>query len=155
MNRCRVCNREALPTPALFESNVLLCRDHDVLVRGEYETSRRRPIAETIFGHGVPYDADDSSGVAPLRCDKCSATWSGRNGDRCYWCLSSYVSLLHYQRELALQRSEIDPDNVEAYKRDVKVRYDRLVKGVELGLVTPEESRRVLDRLLGPLEVAS
>jgi hypothetical protein len=156
VNRCRVCNREALPTQALFEPDLLLCRDHDVLVRGEYEASLRRPIAETLFGHGVPYDADDSSGVAPLRCDRCSATWSGRSGDRCYWCLSSYTTLLHYQRDLALQRSDIDPKaRFEDYKKDVEVRYFRLLKGVEIGLVTPDESERVLNRLLRPLEVAS
>lgn len=149
---CRVCDRESLPIKDRFEADLDLCHDHDLLLRGAFEESAR--LGKNGFGLGHQDGPKDSEGYAPLVCDKCRATWTGQAGSRCYWCLVNHALLLRYQRELALERPEADPDDV-GYPDEVKRRHGLLVKALEIGLVTKDEARRHLDVLLRPLEVAS
>jgi len=149
---CRVCDRESLPVKDRFESNLHLCHDHDLLVRGAFEESVR--FGKDVFGLGQPNGPKDPEGYAPLSCDKCEATWTGRAGSPCYWCLNTHALLLRYQRELALQRPEANTDDLR-YPSEVKRRHGQLVKALEIGLVTKDEARRHLDILLRPLEVTS
>lgn len=149
---CRVCDRESLPIKDRFEADLDLCHDHDLLLRGAFEESAR--LGKNGFGLGHQDGPKDSEGYAPLVCDKCRATWTGQAGSCCYWCLVNHALLLRYQRELALERPEADPDDV-GYPDEVKRRHGLLVKALEIGLVTKDEARRHLDVLLRPLEVAS
>lgn len=83
--------------------------------------------------------------VGDLRCTTCSATWTGRLGELCWWCQRSNEIQREHQAELVLRPPDIDPDDAR-YDNTMTAWAQRLAVAVRAGLVTEQQARRVWDR---------
>ena len=153
--RCELCQ-----TRAAYATNdggvgphVPLCQDHYRYVEAEVTRDRQRSTSDRCFGYGR---TSGLPGDHSLTCDKCAATWTGHGGQLCPWCHGTYARQLRYQREALLRPTlDVEPDD-RNYRRAVKSHSERVIRALEVGLVTPDEARKVVRRLLArPEEVSS
>ncbi len=106
--------------------------------------------AEAWDGRGVGLLAgrhrpDHGPEFFDLCCSSCSATWVGALFEPCSWCERHLVRQREHQADLLLTPLLPDVDDAR-YTTAVKAWAERLARGVEAGIVTEHEARRVLHR---------
>lgn len=145
--RCRVCHRAASETyqPSVVSPALSLCTTHKTLISSTVDLIQSTEVESRSLGFGVALDIVDRAGMAPLKCQKCGATWTGTPGSLCDWCLVRHVGLLADQRELVLEDCQYDPDD-QRYKAEIIRRGQQLVNAVSIGLVSQLEAQQVFDR---------
>jgi hypothetical protein len=146
--RCELCRAAA--THVLNKDGVgpdaPLCDKHYRYVEDTATSDRQRSASDRVLGYGRSSGLPGDHG---LTCDKCSATWTGiGGGELCPWCHVNYVRQLRYQRENLLRPNlDVEPDD-KRYRALVDAHSTRLVKAVQIRLITGDEARRARAALL-------
>ena len=84
-----------------------------------------------------------------LACDDCGATWTGMPDDSCQWCERAIEIQLEHQVQLLPAPPDIHPDDINLEVR-MDAWNDRLVNGVEAGLITERQADSAWRRATGP-----
>lgn len=77
--------------------------------------------------------------IHDLQCVTCEATWCGVPGDPCWWCERATQRQIDHQIDLLLAVPDIDPDD-DNYELRMDSWADRMVVGVEAGLITQQQA---------------
>lgn len=101
---------------------------------------------DAAFGYQVGSERPDWGLMyADLACCRCGAGWVGVPGEQCWWCRSGQEVLQDHQADLLLKVPEDGPD----LERRIEAWAERLVVGVEAGIITAHQARnagRAIDR---------
>lgn len=146
---CRVCDRHSTIQLDPDGGLVPVCDRHGAMLREVVRDSVQLDRHSRAIGYGLALDTVDGLGEAPLRCDRSSIenphTWTGTPGAPCAWCLTLYVETLREDRERALSRIDLDPDD-SRYRDEVLRRGAHLLRAQSTGLVSKDEALATYDR---------
>jgi hypothetical protein len=148
-DKCRICHRPAVANLDKGTANLPVCELHRVFVLDTVTTAALKESSERFLGFGYAIEALAPDGYATLRCDKSTITphhsWTGRPGEWCYYCLSSWVSNMTDHRDIVLRDPELDPANKD-YEAEISRKVQALKQAIEVGLVTKEEGLSRLEK---------
>jgi len=148
-DKCRICRRAAVVNLDRDSSKLPVCELHRAYFVDMVTEAAPKEPGERFLGFGFAIEELRPDGTASLRCDKSTVpphhSWTGRPGSWCYWCLSSFMSMMEEHRDTILRDPVLDPAD-KYYEAECKRKAEALKQAVTVGLITTEEALLRFDR---------